>query len=140
MSENTQASQEATAATNAVIGNFSLTLPAPNGAQLSVSGYIYGDESRASLDDRMDVCREALIRQQHILEIPVLEEKVRMMETAKLDLERAYADLLERQKKAPKSLPSQEQANVKNYPIQIKKIEEELAKAQARIAEVRKAG
>lgn len=140
MQQNTQASQEVTAAENVVIGNFSITLPAPNGAQLSVSGYIYGAESKQSLDERIDLCREALTRQQRVLEVPVLLEKVAMLENAKADMMRAYADLLERQKKTPKALPSQDQANVKNYPIQIKGIEKEIEKAHARIADMQKAG
>ncbi|MHB9838514.1 hypothetical protein Q8F57_027170 [Paraburkholderia terrae] len=131
--DNTQASQE----TTAVLGNFSFTLPAPNGAQLSISGYLYAGESKESLDDRMDVCRESLARQQKLLEVPVLEAHLEQLEKARVDLSRAYADLLDRSNKTPKSLPSQEQANLKNYPLQIKNIEEQLEKAHAKIAAAR---
>ena len=62
-----------------VLGNFSISFPAPNGAQLSISGYVYADESIESLNDRMDTCREALRRQQDILERPVLQEKLEML-------------------------------------------------------------
>jgi hypothetical protein len=117
----------------AVLGNFSITLPAPNGAQLSVSGYIYASESQQSLDERMDVCRASLLRQQKILEVPVLEEKMKMLESTKNDVAAAYADLLEKQRKMPKSLPSQEQANLRNYPSQIKAIDKELDKARIAI-------
>lgn len=122
-----------------VIGNFSITLPAPNGAQLSVSGYLYGNESKESLDDRMDICRESLARQQRILEIPVLEEKMKMLAQTKADIEAAYVDLLERKRKKS-SLTSQENANMSNYPTQIKTIEKELEKARVKIDEARKAG
>lgn len=122
-----------------VIGNFSITLPAPNGAQLSVSGYLYGNESKESLDDRMDICRESLARQQRILEIPVLEEKMKMLAQTKADIEAAYVDLLERKRKKS-SLTSQETANMSNYPTQIKTIEKELEKARVKIDEARKAG
>lgn len=122
-----------------VIGNFSITLPAPNGAQLSVSGYLYGNESKESLDDRMDICRESLARQQRILEIPVLEEKMKMLAQTKADIEAAYVDLLERKKKKT-SLTSQENASMSNYPTQIKTIEKELEKARTKIDEARKAG
>ncbi|AXF07313.1 hypothetical protein CUJ91_04785 [Paraburkholderia graminis] len=121
-----------------VIGNFSITLPAPNGAQLSVSGYLYGNESKESLDDRMDICRESLARQQRILEIPVLEEKMKMLAQTKADIEAAYVDLLERRKKKS-SLTSQETASMSNYPTQIKTIEKELEKARTKIDEARKA-
>ena len=121
----------------AVIGNFSFTLPAPNSAQLSVSGYLYSGESKESLDDRMDVCRESLMRQQRLLEIPVLEAHLEQLEKARTDIMAAYADLLERQKLAPKSMPSQEQANLKNYPMQLKSLEQQLGKAQQKIAEAR---
>jgi hypothetical protein len=121
----------------AVIGNFSFTLPAPNGAQLSLSSYVYSGEAKESLNERMDLCRAALERQQRMMEIPVLEAQLEQMEKAKTDISKAYVDLLERRKKAPKTVPSQEQANLKNYPLQIKNIDEQLAKAQKKIADAR---
>lgn len=120
-----------------VIGNFSFTLPAPNGAQLSISGYVYGSESKGSLDERMDLCRASLERQQRLMEIPVLEAQLEHLEKAKVDMEKAYVDLLERQKKAPKTLPSQEQANLRNYPLQIKGVDAQIEKARSKIAEAR---
>lgn len=131
MSEN---SQEAAVP---VIGNFSFNLPAPNGATLSVSGYVYGGESKESLDERMDTCRLSLERQQRLMEIPVLEAQLEHLEKAKVDMQNAYVDLLERQKKAPKSLPSQEQANLRNYPLQIKGVDAQIEKAHKKIAEAR---
>jgi predicted nucleic acid-binding Zn-ribbon protein len=136
-----QASQEVTAAT--VIGNFSITLPAPNQAQLSASGYLVEGEDKASLDARMDTVREALQRQQRMLEIPVLEAHIEQYEKARDDIERAYADLLERQKakaagrSGAKALSSQDQANLKNAPQQLKGIEAELEKARKKIAAAR---
>lgn len=136
-----QASQEVTAAT--VIGNFSITLPAPNQAQLSASGYLVEGEDKASLDARMDTVREALQRQQRMLEIPVLEAHIEQWEKAHADVARAYADLLERHnakaagKAGAKALSSQEQANLKNAPQQLKGIEAELEKARKKIADAR---
>lgn len=135
------ASQEVTAAT--VIGNFSITLPAPNQAQLSASGYLVEGESKDSLDSRMDMVREALQRQQRMLEIPVLEAHIEQWEKAREDVARAYADLLERSnakaagRAGSKALSSQEQANLKNAPQQLKGIETELEKARAKIAAAR---
>ncbi|WP_322040099.1 hypothetical protein [Burkholderia diffusa] len=136
-----QASQEVTAAT--VIGNFTITLPAPNQAQLSASGYLVEGESKDSLDSRMDLVREALQRQQRMLEIPVLEAHIEQWEKARDDVARAYADLLERHnakssgKAGSKALSSQEQANLKNAPQQLKGIEAELEKARKKIADAR---
>ena len=122
----------------AVLGNFQFTLPAPNGASLSVSGYVYGDESAESLDARMDLFREALARQQAILEIPVLEETVSKAERTLSDMRKAYADLLEKRKTNSK-MSSQEQANLSNYPQTLKYYEDEVSKGRAKIASLTKA-
>lgn len=119
-----------------VLGNFSITLPAPNGASLQISGYVYSDESKESLDERIDTMREVLVRQQEALEIPVLEERMSQLERTKIDIEAAYFNLLEKQKK--KSLPSAEEQHLRNYPNQIKHINDELAKGRDKIAKVRK--
>ncbi|KWN79010.1 hypothetical protein WM24_28515 [Burkholderia ubonensis] len=126
-----------------MIGNFTITLPAPNQAQLSASGYLVEGESKDSLDSRMDMVREALQRQQRMLEIPVLEAHIEQWEKARDDVARAYADLLERSnakaagKTGSKALSSQEQANLKNAPQQLKGIEAELEKARKKIADAR---
>ena len=121
----------------AVLGNFSFTMPGPNGASLQLSGYVYADESQDSLIARMDLCREALADQQNKLEIPVLEERLVQLERQKQDVERAYADLLEKSKR--KTLASAEVPHLKNYPHMVKQIDEEIAKGKAKIAAVRKA-
>lgn len=121
----------------AVLGNFSITLPAPNGSQLSVSGYVYADESQQSLNDRMDLCRQSLERQQRMMEIPLLEAQIEQVEKAKVDIEHAYVDLLERKKKTSNSLSSVDQANLKNYPAQVKSLDQQLEKARKKIADAR---
>jgi hypothetical protein len=122
--------------TTPVLGNFQITLPAPNGASLQISGYVYADESRDSLDERIDVMREVLVRQQQALEIPVLEERMGQLERTRVQIMEAYADLLEKQKR--KTLPSAEMSHLKNYPTQLKHIEEEIEKGKAKIAVVKK--
>jgi hypothetical protein len=121
----------------AVLGNFSINMPGPNGASLSISGYVYADESKESLDDRIDTCREVLTRQQQALEVPVLEEKLAQLERTKLQIQEAYADLLEKSKR--KTLASAEAPHLKNYPMQIKHIDEEIEKGRTKIASVKKA-
>ena len=123
--------------TTAVLGNFQINLPGPNGASMSVSGYLYADESQESLDARMDTLRESLMRQQQALEIPVLEERLTQLERTKTQIMEAYADLLEKQKR--KALPSAEASHLKNYPTQIKHIDEEIEKGKVKIASVKKA-
>jgi hypothetical protein len=122
--------------TTPVLGNFQITLPAPNGASLQISGYVYADESRDSLDERIDVMREVLVRQQQALEIPVLEERMGQLERTRVQIMEAYADLLEKQKR--KTLPSAEMSHLKNYPTQLKHIEDEIEKGKAKIAVVKK--
>jgi predicted nucleic acid-binding Zn-ribbon protein len=122
----------------AVLGNFQINLPGPNGASLSISGYVYDNESAESLNDRMDVCREALTRQQAILEIPVLEENIKQLERQLEVTQKAYAELLEKKKQNAK-MSSQDQAAFGNYPQQIKFIQNELDKGRLKIANVQKA-
>ena len=121
-----------------VLGNFAINLPAPNGASLSMSGYVYADESLESLNSRMDFCREALIRQQAILEIPELGKKIEMLESMLTQHQKAYAALLEK-KKARTKLASAEESQLTNLPTQIKSIADELEKGKSKIAEVKKA-
>jgi len=121
----------------AVLGNFQINLPAPNGASVSISGYVYESESLESLNERMDTCREALLRQQAILEIPVLEKAIEAQVKMLEDHRKAYADLLERSK-AKYKLTSQEQAQMTNLPVQIKQIEKYLDEGKAKIASVKK--
>lgn len=123
--------------TTAVLGNFQITMPGPNGASLSISGYMYADESSQSLDERMDVCRESLARQQRALEVPVLEEQITQLERKLEEMRLAYLDLMEKQKR--KTLPSAEQSHLKNYPIIIKNITDEIEKGKSKIAAVKKA-
>jgi hypothetical protein len=136
MSDNKLDSQE----TTAVLGNFSITLPTPSQGQLSISGYVYAGESKESLDERMDLCRQSLERQQRFFEIPAIEAHIEQYEKALKDVSAAYAELLERQKvggKGGKALASQEQANLRTYPLQIKGIEAELEKGRKKLAEAR---
>lgn len=122
----------------AVLGNFQINLPAPNGASVSISGYVYESESLESLNERMDTCREALIRQQAILEVPVLQKEVEALERMLEDHRKAYADLLERSKSKAR-LTSQDEASMRNLPVQIKQIETKLKEGVGKIESVKKA-
>ncbi len=119
-----------------VLGNFQINLPGPNGASLSVSGYVYASESKESLDERMDICRESLLRQQAILEIPVLEENMSQLERQLEIVQKAYKELLEK-KTGNQKMSSQDQAALANYPQQVKFIQNEMAKGEAKISKIR---
>jgi hypothetical protein len=114
-----------------ITGTFTMTMPAPNGAQLQIQGYLYAGEAEESVNTRMDLCRDALRRQQDILERPVLEEKLAMLVRTEEQIQHAYLELLEQKKR--KSLPSQQEQNLKNYPVQLKQLREEIAKAHAKL-------
>jgi chromosome segregation ATPase len=122
----------------AVLGNFQINLPAPNGASVSISGYVYEAESLESLNDRMDTCREALLRQQAILELPELEKKIEMYATMLEQHQKAYAALLEK-KRGKVKIASAEESQLTNLPTQIKQITSELEKGKAAIAKLKKA-
>jgi uncharacterized protein YjcR len=122
----------------AVLGNFQINLPAPNGASISISGYVYESESLDSLNERMDTCREALLRQQAILEVPVLEKEIQALERMLEDHQKAYADLLERSK-AKVKLTSQDEASMRNLPVQIKQIQKKMDEGKSKVAEAKKA-
>jgi predicted nucleic acid-binding Zn-ribbon protein len=122
----------------AVLGNFQINLPAPNGASISISGYVYESESLESLNERMDTCREALLRQQAILEVPVLEKEIQALERMLEDHQKAYADLLERSK-AKVKLTSQDEASMRNLPVQIKQIQKKMDEGKSKVAEAKKA-
>lgn len=122
----------------AVLGNFQINLPAPNGASISISGYVYESESLDSLNERMDTCREALLRQQTILEVPVLEKEIQHLEKMLHDHQLAYKDVLEK-KNGKGKVTSQEDASLRNLPIQIKQIQDKLDEGKGKIALVKKA-
>jgi hypothetical protein len=119
------------------VGNFQMNLPAPNGASVSISGYIYTGDDLEVLNVRMDVAREALVRQQAILELPEIEKKIEMYETMLDQHRKAYAALLEK-KRGKTRLASQEEAQLTNLPIQVKSIEAELEKGKATVAKLKK--
>ena len=115
-----------------ITGNFEITLPAPNGASLRITGYAYAGEDIESLNKRMDVCRDALTRQQSFLEKPVLEERVKMLKTQQEHVEKAYIELLEKNKAG--RMASAERQHLQNYPIQLKQLREELTKGETKLA------
>lgn len=119
-----------------ITGNFEINMAAPNGATLKMSGYAYGGEDSDSLNERMDVMREALLRQQSILEKPVLEHAMRGITEQLKHTRTAYAALLEKKRIKRTALASAEEQHLVNYPATIKNLEEKLAEGEAKLAEI----
>ena len=116
-----------------ITGNFEISLPAPDGASLRITGYVYAGEDIASLNERMDLCRESLRRQQRKLEVPAVQKTVDAMESQLGHFQQAYADVLEKRKGGLK-LTSQEITAMENYPKQIAQMKKEIEKGRATIA------
>lgn len=116
-----------------ITGNFEISLPAPDGASLRITGYVYAGEAVSSLNERMDLCREALARQQRKLEVPAVQKTKEALQNQIDTFQQAYADLLEKRNNKAK-MSSQEVSALENYPKQIKHMKNELEKATATIA------
>jgi len=115
-----------------ITGNFEISLPAPDGASLRITGYVYAGEDVASLNARMDLCREAVRRQQRKLEVPAVEKTVEAMQSQVQTFKAAYKDVLEKKARQLK-LTSQELTALENYPKQIAHMEKEIEKGRATI-------
>lgn len=123
-----------------IIGNYNLTAQLPNGRSINVAGYLYEGEGLSSINDRLDLCQEAIERQRYRCEIPELEGKREAMVRALEQVKESLAELETRQQQG-KKLTSQEQMNLRNAGINVKKIAEEIDKGSAAIAEAKlKAG
>lgn len=116
-----------------ITGNFEISLQAPDGAALRITGYVYAGEDTASLNGRIDICREALLRQRRKLEVPAIEKTMEAMEAQLGHVQRAYADLLEK-KAGRDKMSSSDATAMTNYPQQIKHLTAEIEKGHATIA------
>lgn len=123
-----------------IYGNFTLTAQLPNGRSINVAGYVYSDDDVAAVNARLDLYQECIERQRHRCELPELEGKREALIQALTQVKESLAELEKRQH-AGKKLSTQEQMNLRNAGINVKKIAEEIAKGETAIAEAkRKAG
>src|SRR5271154_6517830 len=120
-----------------ITGNFDIKMSAPDGAELRMSGYLYAGEEIDSVNERVDLCREALLRQRRKLEVPAIQKALEANESFLDDLRAGYAGLLEK-KTGGARMTSQEIAQMSNLPKQIKDVEtknkagrEAIAKAES---------
>lgn len=121
----------------AILGNFDMSMPGPNGATLRITGYMYEGDTDVDLNGRMDACRKALQRQQEILEKPVLEARVKMLTQQEDHVAKAYLELMEKSKH--KTINGPDAAHLKNYPEQLKQLREEIVKGEAALLAIKSA-
>ena len=124
------------AATSPIIGNYNLTAQLPNGRSIAVAGYLYEGEDIASINERLDLCQEAIERQRTRCEIPELEAKREMQIKAMQDLELHYRGLEEKQRQS--HLTSQEKLSLQNWGQNAEKLKKDIEKGDAAILEAKK--
>jgi chromosome segregation ATPase len=120
-------------ASQAVMGNFSLSAQLPNGKTFSVSGYIIDGESFESLNERVDILHDVVDRQRTRAEIPELEAKRDQM-IKQLDQMREHMMGLEAKQNDGRKLTSQEKLSLTNISASLSKVQEEIDKGSAAIA------
>ena len=132
----------ATPAANAITGQFGLNaqLAGSSGRAINFTGYIYDGESKESLEQRIDILQEVIERQRVRSEIPELEAKREQMIKG-MEQEREVLAELETRQSRGESLSSQERLNLRNMRTSIARVNQEIKKGEAAIAEAKlKAG
>ena len=129
---------EATAS-RTINGTFNLQAQLPNGRSINVQGYVFSDDTRESLDARLDFTQDAIERQRIRCEIPELEARREQHVQALKNAKDVISELEEKQRNG--HLTSQEKMNLQNHKTAIKRMNEEIDKGAAAIQEAkRKAG
>jgi len=123
-----------------IIGNFNLTSQMPNGRTMQIAGYLYEGEDGESINNRIDMCQEVMERQRKRLEVPELEAKLDQLQTGLTQQMEAYNALMEREGGKGPKLGTAEKSAMKSYPINIKRLKEEIEKGQRAIDEAKASG
>ena len=122
-----------------IIGNFNLAAELPNKRSISVAGYLYEGEDVRSVNDRLDLCQEAIERQRLRCEIPELEVAREQRITAMKQMKEVLDELAGKQQAG--RISSQERMTLKNMQVNLKKGAEDIDKGEIAIADAkRKAG
>lgn len=126
-------------AQQAITGQFVLNaqLAGSSGKSMSFTGYVYDGESKESVEGRVDILQEIIERQRIRSEIPELEAKREQMVKGMQQAAEVLAELESRQK-AGQQLTSQERMNLANMRVNIAKVDEEIRKGDAAIAEAKR--
>lgn len=132
----TKSKKPASQGASVIIGNFTLTAQLPNGRSMNVAGYLYEGEGLASINERLDLCQEAIERQRTRCEIPELEARREQHVQALSSAQAVVAEL--ELKSRSGQLSSQERMNLQNQKTSIKRINDEIEKGGVAIAEAKK--
>lgn len=116
------------------LGNFSLTAQLPNQRTIQVAGYIYSDDDRDALNQRLDLYQESIERQRERCEIPELEA-ARDQKIIVLGQMRDVLADLEGKQSAGDRLSSQDQMTIKNLRVNLGKAKEDIKEGTRKIAE-----
>lgn len=121
------------AAGNAVTGNFTFQAQMPNGKTVSVSGYLYDQETEGSINARLDLMADVMERQRLRAEIPELQRSYDAKFKALGDFRQHFAMLQERKEKGGK-INTQEKQQLDVMDINLKKMIDDLAEGSKAIA------
>jgi hypothetical protein len=120
-----------------IVGNFNMQIQMPNQASISTTGMIYLDDDAPTLNNRMDMFRAVIQRQQEIAEIPTLEANIEAHDRQIEQLE-TQLEIVNKKQKSGKKLVSAEQQNVDNLPGALKHLFESREKGIRKIADLKK--
>jgi septal ring factor EnvC (AmiA/AmiB activator) len=118
----------------AVAGSFTLSAQLPNGKSLTFSGYVLQGESRVDIDTKLDVAALVVERQRLAAEVPELEKKLEQYVQAREQVETIIAELTAHEK-----LTSTQKQQLNTMRVNLKKIDGDIEKGKAAIAEAKKA-
>ncbi len=119
-----------------IIGNFNLSAALPNNRSIAVAGYFYEGESVASINERLDLCQEAIERQRLRCEIPELEAAREQRITAMRQMTEVMNELAGKQQAG--KISSQERLTLKNMQVNLKKVSEDISKGEVAIADAKR--
>ena len=122
---------------SAAVGNFQVSAQLPNGRNASFSMYVLDGETLESINDKLDLCQDAIDRQRSRCEIPELEAKREQMIKGMNQAREVLAELEERQNGGG-TLTSQERMNMKNMAVNIAKVKDEIDKGDEAIQVAKK--
>ena len=118
------------------VGNFQLTFPTPNNGQISVSAYLYSDDTDASLNERLDGFVKVVERQRRKMEIPMLETALEGRSKGCEELERQVKMLHD--KKRGHKLSTQDNDKLGVLEENVRKLKEDIEKGYAELEKRRK--
>lgn len=117
------------------IGNFQIQAQLASGAGqgISVSGYLYSDDSEDEINARLDKYYRVMARQQKISEIPMLEAKVQGLKDALGQLQTMEKEFNQKQQGNVR-VPSAEKMKIQNSLVNMKHYVEQIALGEDKIA------